>query len=147
MELEVIRKWFKDSYTIGKFFIDKERFCDTLEDKVRELHDINHDGDFRDEGEGKIYGETAIPCWRYPVVVSYSPKLKRRLPLLLNVEGFEGIRIHAVTTAKGTEGCIGIGKNVKPGRLDNGPYYETVLVQRIDEAVKNGEEVHITIKQ
>ncbi len=147
MEIEVIRKWFKDSYTIGKFFIDKERFCDTLEPPIRDLKDLNHDNDFDDEGEGKVYGNTAIPCGRYAVIVSHSPKLKRRLPLLLNVIGFEGIRIHAVATVKNTMACIGIGKNTKPGRLENGPYYETVLVQKIDEAVKRNEQIFITIKE
>ena len=143
MELEVIRKWLKDSYTIGKLKIDGVYFCDTLEDRVRDLQDYNHDGKF----ENKVYGETAIPAGRYTVIVSESPKLKRRLPLLMNVPGFEGIRIHYTATAKGVEGCIGIGKNTKPGRLENGPYYETVLIQRIDEAVKNREEIFITIKQ
>ena len=146
MELTVIRKWFKDSYTIGKLLIDGSHFCSTLEDKVRDLKDINHDGDLTDEGEGKIYGETAIPYGRYKIIVTYSLKLKRRLPLLLDVEGFSGIRIHAVSTAKGTEGCIGVGINTKPGRLENGPYYETLLVQKLDEAAKRNEEIFITIK-
>ena len=61
MELEVIRKYFKPTYTIGKFIVDMVKLCDTLEDPVRDLQDINHDGDFDDPGEGKIYGETAIP--------------------------------------------------------------------------------------
>jgi len=147
MELEVVRKWFKENYTIGKFTIDKVLFCSTLEDVVRDLHDINHDGDFTDQGEGKIYGETAIPYGRYEVIVSYSPKLKRRLPLLIDVPGFQGIRIHAGKDAKWTEGCILLGTNTKPGRLEDGPYFETSLVQKIDEAIAKNESVYITLKQ
>jgi len=146
MEIELIRRHFKDTYTIGRMLIDKNYYCDVLEDVVRDLKDINHDGDFNDPGEGKIYGETAIPYGRYQVEVTLSPKFKRRLPILLDVPGFTGIRIHAGATAKNTEGCILVGKNNKPGRLDNGPYYETILVQRIDEAKRNGESVYITIK-
>jgi len=147
MDLQVLRRFLCPTYTIGRFTIDSVYFCDTLEDKVRDLNDYNHDGDFDDSGEGKIYGETAIPAGRYKVIVSYSPKLKRRLPLLLDVPGFTGIRIHSLVTARGTEGCIGVGQNRKKGQLTNGPYFETTLVQRIDEAIKNKEEVFITIKQ
>ena len=147
MEIEVIRRHFKDTYTIGRMLLDKTYFCDVLEDKVRDLKDINHDGDFDEEGEGKIYGETAVPCGRYEVIVSYSPKFMRRLPLLLDVEGFTYIRIHTGSTAKNTEGCILVGKNTKPGRLENGPYFETLLVQKIDEEAKKGKQSFITIKQ
>lgn len=146
LEIEVIRKYFKDTYTIGKMLIDKEPFCETLEDVVRDLNDINHDGDFDDPGEGKIYGQTAIPYGRYKVIVSYSPKLKRRLPLIEVVKGFTGIRIHAGADAKHTEGCILVGQNRIKGRLVNGPYFETRLIQMIDEATNNGIETFITIK-
>jgi hypothetical protein len=143
----ILRKYFNEDYTIGRFSIDAKYFCDTLEDKVRELHDINHDGDFDDPGEGKVYGRTAIPCGRYKVQVSYSPKLKRRLPLIMNVPGFSGIRIHHGKNANWTEGCPLVGENKIKGGLINGPYYETVLVQIIDNAVKEGKEVYITINQ
>ena len=132
MEIEVIRRHFKESYTIGKMFIDKEPFCATLEDPIRNLKDLNHDGDFDDPGEGKIYGETAIPCGRYQVIVSYSPKFKKRLPELLKVPGFTGIRIHAGTNAKHTEGCLLIGDNTEKGKLSNGPYYVTTLIQKLE---------------
>jgi hypothetical protein len=63
------------------------------------------------------------------------------------VPGFEGILIHSLVSAKGTEGCIGIGENKQQGRLTNGPYYETRLIQILDEAISNGSKVYITIKQ
>ena len=94
MEIVVVRKFFFDTYTIGKMLIDGIAFCATLEDKIRNLKDLNHDGDFMDEGEGKIYGETAIPCGRYQVITSYSPKFAKRLPELIKVPGFQNIRIH-----------------------------------------------------
>lgn len=147
METFVIRKFFKETYTIGRFLVEDQIICNTLEDKVRELHDINHDGDYDDSEEGKIYGETAIPCGRYKLTVSYSPKLKRRLPLLHDVPGFTGIRIHKLRSAKGTEGCIGVGENTSKGKLSNGAYYETMIINLIDEAIERGEECWITIKQ
>lgn len=144
MEIELIRRHLKKEYTIGKLFIDKAPFCDTLEDVVRDLSDYNHDGDFSDSGEGKIYGQTAIPAGRYQVIVSYSPKFGKRLPELLKVPGFQNIRIHNGADAKHTDGCILVGENKMRGKLINGPYYQTRLVQMIDEAE---ERVFITIKQ
>lgn len=147
MEIKLIRKFFKDTYTIGKLYIDGIFFADTLEDPIRDLKDLNHDGDFNDPGEGKIYGETAIPCGRYQVIVSYSPKFEKRLPELLKVPGFMNIRIHAGANAKHTEGCILVGENKEKGRLVNGPYYQTQLVQMIDDSFENNETCFITIKE
>ena len=76
LELYIYRKHKLPNYTIGKFSADGKYLCDTCEDTVRELKDLNNDGDFDDPGEGKIYGRTAIPAGRYPVIVTDSPKLK-----------------------------------------------------------------------
>lgn len=147
MELFVFRKYFKETYTIGRFYVEDKLLCNTLEDKIRDLQDLNHDGDYTDPGEGKVYGETAIPCGRYRVVVTRSYSLKRRLPILFDVPGFTYIRIHAGRNYKNTEGCILIGDNERKGELVNGPYYEKVLVDLIDSAVARLEETFITIKE
>jgi len=143
MELLLIRKFFKPEYTIGRLYYDNTFCCNTLEDPIRDLQDRNHDGDFTDEGEGKIYGQTAIPCGRYKVIVTMSPKMKRRLPLLVDVPGFEGIRIHSGRNAKHTEGCILVGDNKTKGQLDNSPYWETFIVNLLDSSSDN----YITIKE
>ncbi len=147
MELGVYRKYFKSTYTIGRFSIDGVTICNTLEDPVRELNDINHDEDFNDLGEGKIYGETAIPCGRYKVEIVWWKKHQRYIPVLKDVPGFTGILIHSVATAKDTEGCIGVGENKEKGRLINGPYWSTYITQKIQEAINNKEEIWITIKE
>jgi hypothetical protein len=147
MELTLIRKYFAETYTIGRLLNGDEYFCDTLEDKVRELQDINNDGDLTDPGEGKIYGETAIPYGRYRIILNYSPKLKRVLPLLLDVLGFKGIRIHKGVTAKHTLGCILVGENKVKGKVINGTYYEIAIINLIREAIKNKQLVFITIRR
>jgi hypothetical protein len=139
MEIQVRRFAFKESYTIGRMSIDNEFFCNTLEDVVRDLKDYDHDGKW----DNKIYGETAIPCGRYQVVVTYSPKFGKRLPELLSVPGFMNIRIHAGADAKHTEGCILVGENKQKGRLINGGYYQNKLVEMIDDQ----DRVFITIKE
>jgi hypothetical protein len=147
LELEILRKFFAKTYTIGKFSVDNIYKCDTCEDPVRELQDINHDGDFDEEGEGKIYGKTAIPCGRHRVIVTYSPKLGRRLPLIVDVLGFTGIRIHGGKNADWSEGCPLVGENKIKGGLINYKYWETYIVKLIDEATAEGKKTWITIKQ
>jgi hypothetical protein len=84
-----------DTSTIGELAVDGAFECFTLEDAVRPV---------------KIKGITAIPAGSYEVVVSFSERFKRPLPLLLNVPNFDGIRIHPGNTARDTEGCILVGK-------------------------------------
>jgi hypothetical protein len=83
--------------TIGSLDIDGQWECWTLEDPVRP------DGI-------KIAGETAIPKGLYRVELTQSPRFKRVLPLLINVQGFVGIRIHPGNTVWDTEGCILVGQ-------------------------------------
>ena len=47
-----------------------------------------------------------IPCGTYPVVVTWSPKFKRMLPLVLNVPGRSGIRVHRGIKPEHSRGCI-----------------------------------------
>lgn len=106
MELKLYRKIYSKNSTIGELFINGTFFCFTLEDFCR---DLNRDGDLKDPGEAKVYGQTAIPAGRYQVLINMSNRFKKLMPLLVNVPGFEGIRIHNGNTAAHTEGCILVG--------------------------------------
>jgi hypothetical protein len=88
--------------TIGHLSIDGEPFCDTLEDPIREKQG-------KPVNTWKVKGDTAIPQGTYTVEISWSGRFKCDLPILLNVPGFSGIRIHAGNTNKDTEGCILVG--------------------------------------
>lgn len=102
MKLALIRTDCGKVCTIGELMVDGKHECFTLEDVVR--------------ADGvKIPGETAIPAGRYAVDITYSPRFKRDLPLLIDVKGFIGIRIHPGNTASDTEGCILVGQ----GRANN----------------------------
>lgn len=101
----LLKRIFKgETYTIGNLYVDGVKFCDTLEDKVRP------DG-------VKVWGETAIPYGVYKCKITYSQRFKRKLPLLLNVPMFEGIRIHPGNTAVDTHGCILVGVNSEKGKI------------------------------
>ena len=98
MILTLDRTLYEKDATVGELFIDGEWECYSLEDAVR-------------DGK-KIPGQTAIPVGRYEVLITMSPRFKRRLPLLINVPGFDGIRIHPGNTADDTEGCLLVGERV-----------------------------------
>jgi hypothetical protein len=59
----------------------------------------------------KVKTKTAIPAGRYEVVVSFSNHFQKKLPEILNVKGYEGVRIHSGNTAADTEGCLITGQN------------------------------------
>ena len=137
MKLLLKRIALRDTYTIGKIYIDGEYFCDTLEDKVR---DLNKNGVF-DGDEKKVYGETAIPYGTYKVILSYSPKFKRILPELLDVPCFTGIRIHRGNTEKDTAGCLLVGENKVRGKVLNSTYWKKKLIEKLEG--KNGITIQI----
>ena len=111
MKLHLQRTERGDRYTMGRLAIDGEPFCDTLEPTDRHLEAATM------RPEQKLYGQTAIPTGSYPVVLTYSPRFKRTLPLLKNVPHFEGIRIHTGNTSADTAGCILVGRRLHSGRL------------------------------
>ena len=96
MELKILRKEFTENSTIGDFLIDGEFYFYVLEDMIR-------------EPGVKVPRKTAIPEGRYQVIIDQSTRFKRAMPHVLNVPGFEGIRIHAGNTDKDTEGCPLLG--------------------------------------
>jgi hypothetical protein len=88
--------------------------------------------------EGKIYGETAISSGFYQVELTMSNRFKRILPLLLNVEGFEGVRIHNGNTKKDTLGCIlvGVWDGKTPDFIGNSMVTTTKLLNELKKYAK-----------
>ena len=142
MRLRLERKYLGEEYTIGHLYMDGLRLCETVEDKVR---DLNHDGDLDDPGEGKIPGRTAIPYGRYELDLTWSPKFTRLLPLVMNVKGFNGIRIHRGNTAEDSAGCILPGENKVKGGVIHSTEYEQKIVERMLKAIRNGEGMTLEI--
>ena len=114
MKIKLIRKYRKETHTIGKLYVDGVYFCDTIEDRDRGL---NNDMGLAEIMVKKRYGETAIPYGTYDVEITYSPKYKRMMPEIKGVKGFSGIRIHSGNTSKDTLGCLIVGKNTQVGMV------------------------------
>ena len=143
MELNVKRIARKDGYTIGCLFINNEYFCDTLEDTDRGLKDTMQVDEILAK---KVKAETAIPTGKYDVILTFSPRFKRVLPLLLNVKEYEGVRIHAGNTNKDTEGCLLVGDNKVKGQVINSRATLEKLMSVLLECEKRKEKVTILIE-
>lgn len=119
MKLTLKRKFLGDKYTIGDLFIDGKFFCNTIEDTVRELPATCP---YTPKGQSckckeKVYAQTAIPAGAYKVTLEYSPRFKRKLPLLHDVNHFIGILIHSGNDESASAGCLIVGNNTVKGKV------------------------------
>jgi hypothetical protein len=102
MKLKLVREFFTPTETLGSLYIDGKFFCYTLEDKDRGLKQSNALADIQAR---KVKNQTAIPTGIYKVSVTPSNRFKRPMPLIHDVKGFEGVRLHGGNTHLNTEGC------------------------------------------
>ena len=150
MELLLKRIAKRETYTIGKMYIDGKYFCDTCEDKDRGLMQslplsVNV--------AKKKKGATAIPTGRYRVTLDVqSPRFSKMaqykfcngfVPRILNVPAFDGVCIHIGNTAKDTEGCPLVGENKAVGEVLN----STATFRKFYEELKKAKGyIYITIE-
>ena len=153
MRLTLDRKWPRETYTIGKLYVNGELFCNTLEDRDRGLHQTDSLEQIRSL---KIPGETAIPKGMYTVAMNVlSPKYAGvawykslcggKMPRLLDVPGFDGILIHPGTDALSTRGCLLVGNNTIVGKLTESKATFQKLYKRMKAASDRGETITIEI--
>jgi hypothetical protein len=143
MEIRVKRIARKDGYTIGRMSLNNEYFCDTLEDTDRGLKDTMQVNEILAK---KVKGQTAIPTGKYDVILTFSPKFKRVLPLLLNVPGYQYIRVHHGNLPSSTDGCLLVGENKVKGQIINSRATLEKLMSVLLECEKKKEKVTILIE-
>jgi hypothetical protein len=142
MQLTLKRIARRETYTIGKLYIDEQYFCDTIEDRDRGLEQrlplqVNI--------ARKKKGVTAIPVGTYRLTLSVkSPRFAGKkqyafcngfLPRLINVPAFDGVLIHIGNTAQDSEGCILVGENKEVGKVLNSTATFQRLYAKLKEAI------------
>jgi len=132
MKLTLERSWCGKTCTIGQLMVDGAAECFTCEDVVRPA------------GE-KVDGQTAIPPGTYSVTITPSNRFKRDLPLVENVPGFSGIRIHPGNTAEDTEGCILVGRTKGPTWVGESRAAFAAIFQKIKDAIDAGDKVTLEV--
>ena len=76
-----------------------------------------------------------IPVGTYPVLVTFSPRFQRNLPLIGNVPGRSGIRIHGGTKPEHSTGCV----------LVSNPKDREKITEFINQNKQNNEKTFICI--
>lgn len=156
MKLEVNRIYKGTTYTIGHLYIDGKYFCDTLEDKVRNL---NSSMSINDINRIKVKNETAIPTGEYQVTLdiksprfsnytkyTWAKDIEGKLPRLLNVKGFDGVLIHpSGNSDKDSSGCILVGANKVKGKVINSRETFKELYKLLKDRHDKGEKITIKI--
>lgn len=137
MKLKLTRDILKDAFTLGKLSVNGEEKYFTVEDKDRGL----------ENGGVKVKAQTAIPKGTYKVDITFSPKYKKKMPILLNVPQFTGIRIHSGNDIDDTEGCILVGmtRNEKTGWVSDSKKAIAELYALLFDAYEKKEPITIEI--
>jgi len=134
LELKLERTWFTRTSTIGELYINGQFECYTLEDE-----------DKLRQGKAKVNGVTSIPFGTYDIDITYSPKYKRQMPLLKDVPGFTGVRIHSGNTAKDTEGCVLVGQTKGANFVGRSRRAYNALFKKLQKAKEDGKKIIIRI--
>lgn len=143
MEIKLIRKYYQAKYTIGRLYVNNRFFSDCLEPPSQHLTERCSMDTIQN---AKNKGYRAIPTGRYRILITRSRRFGRWLPLLMNVKGFEGIRIHAGNKPEDTKGCILLGFNRRKGYVLDSTRCVLTLVKMMTEAMEKGEKVFVKVK-
>lgn len=142
MKFTLTRNRKTNKSTIGMLRKDGIFICYTLEDMDRGLTDemplsyIKRD---------KVPGHTAIPKGTYKMLLTWSNRFQQKMPILVNVKGFDGIRIHTGNTDADTEGCILVGMLEGKDRIIHSKLAYAKLLLLLNIAQSKREEVYLTI--
>jgi len=96
MTIYMVRDDCTEKRTLGTMTFPDSFVVQTLEDPVR-------------PAGVKVMGDTAIPSGTYKVTITRSKRFQKMLPLLNNVPGFGGVRIHPGNGIGDTSGCVLVG--------------------------------------
>lgn len=132
MILRLERIDLEPAYTMGRLYVDGDAECWVLEDTVR-------------EPGVKIAGATAIPFGTYKVVLDFSHRFQRIMPHIVDVPGFDGIRIHAGNTVADTSGCLIVGTVRVGATVIHSRDAYNALFKKLERAKSFGEDITLEI--
>jgi len=141
MNLKLIRTTKTPDSTIGELYINDTFECFILEDTDRGL---NQSMTIEEIKEKKVYAKTAIPSGKYEIAITFSNRFQKYLPLIINVKGYEGIRIHPGNTAADSEGCLLPGEFRNHNQVTNSKKAFGKLFDKL-KAVEKKEKITIEI--
>jgi hypothetical protein len=144
MEIVVTRTQKNPVSTIGKLAIVGSPFnCLTLEGKDRGL---TKSMTLQMISDIKVKDHTAIPTGRYEVTINFSNRFQRLMPLVLDVPGYGGIRIHPGNDDADTDGCLLLGyTQLNADFIQNSKQAFADFFMLLQQAVAKKERVFITI--
>ena len=121
--INITRTYRKNSYTIGKLYVNGSYVCNTLE-----LHDSTY------YGEDFVLGKSAIPVGVYTLATCvWSPKFNDFRPRITDFKYSRNILIHEGNKPEQTEGCILVGNNLVTGMVLNSKATLEKLQKKLSE--------------
>ena len=102
-------------FTLGRLFVEGMMYGFTCEDQDRKLEE---------EPGAKILKRTAIPRGLYRLTLSFSNRFKKVMPLIKDVPGFDGVRIHGGNYAGNETFFVRVSKPAGYSELDFVEYLE-----------------------
>jgi hypothetical protein len=127
---------FTDEYTIGKLYASGVFVCYTLESYDRYL----------EYGNAKVQNNTAIPRGLYSMTVNFSERFQKKMPLIMNVPGFTGIRLHSDNSVVNTDGCVLVGMSKAIGKVLGSIDVVTTIIELMDKAITSGQSITIEVR-
>ena len=128
----------REGYSLGEIrygFFDSQRVCYTVEDQDLRLED----------GNGKIYGKSAIPTGRYRCTTYQSPSRGNACILLHDVPAFSGVEIHAANHAEELRGCIAVGTERLLDGVRNSKPALILLIAELRRQIMSGVSVYLNV--
>lgn len=130
MQLRVLRLETDEHRTIGILTIENRFACYTLEDSIH----------LAPGSKG------CIPKGVYRLVITPSARFGRPLPLLRDVPGFEGIRIHPGNTDADTKGCLLLGQSRGTDSVVDSALAVALVQRQIQQALDAQRGVWISVE-
>ena len=126
----------REGFALGQMYLETELVCQTVEDEDRHMED----------GNGKLYGKTAMPTGRYELELYNSPK-HGWVPLFKNVPGFTFTEIHKANHAEELLGCVAVGTRRTDMGVENCAPALALIVAEMRQAKIEDRKVFCTIRR